>query len=491
MVYTIKCGTHKRGRMTYQEIRKMFYDFFVKNMKSPNIVFALQNEFHIIPELLIDDIEATTIFKIQSFLNSLYLKDIKKIIKRSDENNIFLVFMKGIFYAADLYENYNYRITNDLDLLTTKDDLYNLDFCLRSIGYSCGSDENLLERSEKGHLKYTKSIGRFGRLLVEVHTSVCYPVKCYRGYTDYVLTKVGRQKYLNLEPRMVSPQDRLVHSCLHFFKHAKDAFSHKIMKFPFIIKWQILFDIVLLVNKYGFDENYVYYIAKIHKCSLDLYIPLKIINYIIPGFMDEKIVLSLQNMGLESEILKNSWEKQAIIDCLDKGQLSKKIIEYISFDYSNVMFLSKRYQNIVSYTGEDYRVNIELMLTEKQFVFLVSCENVDLICSSLLIHYSSLNEANDIILEKIVCSFKTENGILCSMVDMPYNNNYTNEIQATCYKQRNKYLCRYTTSKQRILEAIKKSPNEILSFSVTLGGKDECLSGEAWNDFASMKHIKV
>ncbi len=478
--------------MNYNEVKQKFLEFFLKNAKEKNIVKALEKEFYIMPDLLLGNMDISSKYKSQSFINSLYLKDIKKIIELTKNEDIFLVFMKGLFYAADLYDDYNYRLTSDLDVLTRKEDVYKLDNCLRSIGYKYHGHADLIKEIEIGHLKYVKQIGVFGKLLIEVHGSICNPAKYYKEYTEQVLENSDYQKLLFLKPRMESPQDRIIHSCLHFFAHAKEMYSYRLLKLPPRIKWQTLLDIVLLINKYGLNVDYLYEIARTNHCGLDLFFTFKMINRIINGFINDEILLQLKDIGLESEAMENETYKQLIIDNLEGKRKDEKILNSIKFKYDNVLNLSNYYQRITSYNSDSFKVNIDAKVTENKFVFLVDFENVDLEYSSIIIHYTSINkDTEDIALEKIVCSFdKDHNGFL-PVVKMPYNKNYSNEIEASRIIENGKISYCFATKKENLIEALCNTSNNIISYSIHLEGKNVCLTGNSWNDFETMKHIKM
>ena len=481
----------KQNRMNYNQIKHLFLTYFKKKAKSPIIEDVLEKEFHIMPDLFFSNNKSNK-YKIQTFINTLYLKDIKNIIEMSETRNIFLVFMKGIFYAVDLYVDFNCRVTNDLDVLTKKEDLYKLDNCLRSLGYNYTGKQDLIHESEIGHLKYVKPIGAFGRLLIEVHISICNPPKYYKEYTELVVKNVDYQELIGLKPRMESPQDRIIHSCIHFFIHTKDRYSFKLLKLSPIIKWQTLFDIVLLINKYGIDEEYMCQIINKYNCGLDLFFSFKVINEIIPNFISEKFILQLKNIGLESELVENVIEKDFLIACVERGGQNDKLLTSTLFNYDNVLVLSYFFQNAISFHGEDFAVDIDVRMTKSEFSFLLYFKNVDLGEVSLVVHYTTINKAtNDIALEKIVCSFKKYNETFLPMVEMPYNHNYCEDIGSSRIIKKGNVGYQFSVAKEKFVEAIKRSPNNILSYSVYLEGKNKCISGLSWSDFYTMKHIKI
>ena len=367
-----------------------------------------------------------------------------------------------------------------------------MDNFLYSLGYKYYGQGNLIKEVEIGHLKYVKPISIFGELLIEVHGSVCNPAKFYKGYTELVLKNSEYQELLHLKPRMESPQDRIIHSCLHFFAHAKEMFTYKLLKLLPRIKWQTLFDIVLLINKYGLNLDYLYKIAASNHCSLDLFFSLKMINYIIPGYINKEILLQLKSMGLESEAMGNLIFKQLLIYNLEGEMPKEKLINLIHFNYAKIITLSNLYQKIVAYCSNDVTIDIYVKITENEFIFLVKFKNVDLNYSSLVIHYTSINEeTNDLALEKIVCSFKKNNEMFSPIVKMPYNKNYLNEIKASRIKEHGKAMYQYSIKKEMLIKAINKSPNKIISYSVHLEGENICLTGESWDDFKTMQHIKI
>lgn len=248
----------------------------------------------------------------------------------------------------------------------------------------------------------------------------------------------------------------------------------------------------MLINKYGLDVDYLYKIAESNNCSLDLFFSFKMINNIINNYINEEIILRLKNMGLESEAMENLIFKQLLIDNLDGKIREEKLLNSIHFNYNNVLNLSNCYQKIISYCGDDFKVDIDVKTTEDEFLFLVNFENLDLNYSSLIIHYTSINEeTNDLALEKIVCSFRKDNEMLLPVVKMPYNKNYSNEIKSSRIVENGNIMYQFSTKKEKLIKAINKSPNNIISYSVHLEGKNICLSGVSWDDFKTMRHIKM
>ncbi len=379
-----------------------------------------------------------------------------------------------------------------MDVLTRKEDLHKLDDCLRSLGYEYKGKQDLIQESEIGHLKYVKPIGTFGMLLIEVHISICNPPKYYKEYTELVVKNADYQELLGLKPRMESPQDRIIHSCIHFFIHTKDRYAYKLLKLSPIIKWQTLFDIVLLINKYGMDDKYMYQIARKYNCALDLFFSFKMINEIIPNYINEKILLQLKNIGLGSELIENVTEKEFLIASVERETQNDKLLTSTLLNYDNVLVLSHFYRNAISFREEDFAVDIDVKMTKNEFSFLVDFKNIDLSEVSLVVHYTTINkETNDIALEKIVCSFKKDNEIFLPMVKMPYNRNYCEDIESLRIIKNGNIVYQFSVDKEKFVAAIKQSPNKILSYSAYLEGKNICISGLSWLDFNTMKHIKI
>ena len=477
--------------MKNSEVLQFFYKYFLTHKKIKNIQDALEKEFGIIPELMVGDSANSITYRIQCFLNKLYLKDVSRILEASKDKPLSIVFMKGVFLAADLYENYNYRLSCDLDILIEKNDLLQLDEILKKIGYSCDVDTcNIALYSMKNHIKYVKPIYGYGKLLIEVHTNICNPSQLYRGYTKWVMRRSKTVNLLELNPRLESEQDRLIHGCLHFFNHFYTAYSYRLLNLQPVLKWKSLIDIALMINKYGINTDYVMDVAKTFNCGLDIYCTFNIINFIIPNLVPRRLLNELKKNELNSEVITDYRQLDFIYETFGLKKCRYKLIDIIKMDYSNVLLVTSRYQNLFSFENDKFIINAFIKKTTESLVLLMECDKFNIKNSTIVVHYSSINrETDDIILEKIKCDFREKK--FEPYITMPYNKNYQHNIKGKIKRLNGLIFCMFTVPIEAIKNAISIAPKNTISLSFTLAEADICLSGKSWDNFETMKHFKI
>lgn len=478
--------------MEYQKIIQIFCDYFKIHKKNIDFKVALEKEFGIIPELILGSSACSNVYKIQSFFNKLYLKDIRKIIELAEYKAIDIMFMKGMFWAVDLYPNYNYRLSCDLDILTLEENLQCLDEILREVGYSCEIYmDSLVERSRKYHIRYIKNIFNFGELLIEVHTNVFNPAKFYRGYTKWVMKSRETVNLLGVHAQIENAQDRIIHSCLHFCCHLIEMYDNRLLNLKSTLKWKSLIDMALLINKYGININYLLDVVKNFQCGQDIYLPLKIVNSIIPGIVSNEVFYKLEELGLNSEILTNSLYLDGINEYFGFSNSKHKLLDIVNMNYDHVIILSRQYQKLFSYCSEKFIVSTYIKINFKSVLILMNCKNLKIDNSIISVHYCIINrETQDLSLEKIKCEFNQDTS-KTPIITMPYNTNYEKNIQAKVKQKKNKLQCLFTIPIEALNKIIKIAPNQTISLSFILEGDEICLSGNSWNDFETMRHFKI
>lgn len=195
---------------------------------------------------------------LQRLKNSCYLKDIKKMLSFAEKENLRLVFLKGIFLAADLYQKMDSRQSNDIDCLVEEKNFLKLHDFILQLGYESESISQdditngiYREKIDNEHSCYKKMIGNIA-LSIEVH---CYAInagKTFAESADFFIEQSEPGDLLELKPYLLKTEYNLVFLMMHFFKHLPVYYLHNsILGHPVKINLSNLCDIALMVKKYG------------------------------------------------------------------------------------------------------------------------------------------------------------------------------------------------------------------------------------------------
>lgn len=195
---------------------------------------------------------------LQRLKNACYLKDIKEMLGFAENENIRLVFLKGIFLAADLYPNIASRQSNDIDCLIAQKDFLKLHCFMLRLGYESEniSQDDIIsgiyqEKIENEHACYKKTIGNI-LLLIEVH---CFAINAGNAFAEpanFFIEHSEQRDLLELKPYLLKTECNLVFLMIHFFKHLPLFYLHNsILGHSVKVNLSSLYDIALMVKKYG------------------------------------------------------------------------------------------------------------------------------------------------------------------------------------------------------------------------------------------------
>jgi len=199
----------------------------------------------------------------QKMKNEIFLKEILKFLAEAERSNVELIFLKGIFLAADLYKPMEMRRFGDIDILIDINDLNKVLGILENCGYafddSCKKrtllkyNGSLHSQIFKEHLEFYKEINAtFGQAIipVEIHAAPFNPAGIYCNDTQGIIERAYRESIWGATPWLLEIHDRIIYSMLHFFKHFFLYFDKIISGKEAYIDIQNLNDIALMVDKY-------------------------------------------------------------------------------------------------------------------------------------------------------------------------------------------------------------------------------------------------
>lgn len=189
--------------------------------------------------------------------NKAFLVAISEFLEECERKRLKTVFFKGIFLAADLYDQMENRISNDIDVIIDISDFFEFNKILEDLGYvhefySKESDnyEYYLDEIKQHHLGYIKEIDN-ETVHLEVHTTVVNPASMFENITNEFVQNSSRKELLGLKPFVLDVEYNLIALTMHFFKHLPlSYFQNMLFQRAFDVNLSNIHDIALYVYKY-------------------------------------------------------------------------------------------------------------------------------------------------------------------------------------------------------------------------------------------------
>jgi len=212
--------------------------------------------------------------------NDAFQNAIIELINESEKRGLHPVFFKGLFLAADLYEQIDRRVSNDIDIIIPLGKFREYHELMESLGYDHeilngenDTFEDYYEEVKKRHLKYMKHFEN-EMVNIEVHTTVINPASVFDNNTDDFISHSHPQELLGLHPYIFDKEYNLVALCMHFFKHLPlTYFQNLIFGREYDINLSNIHDIANLVNKYKSDIDW--------NCTLEITKSMRVVKYLL------------------------------------------------------------------------------------------------------------------------------------------------------------------------------------------------------------------
>ena len=139
-----------------------------------------------------------------------------KLLRLLREKNIAVIVLKGAYLAEAVYDDIGLRPMGDVDLLVKKDDLLRVEQELLALG-SIPKEYNRVLAQDNHHFVY--ELPRTN-LRVEIHWTVFLPNNSFQINLDGLWNRAQPVTLVQTSTLALSPEDLLLHLCLHTAKHA-------------------------------------------------------------------------------------------------------------------------------------------------------------------------------------------------------------------------------------------------------------------------------
>lgn len=282
----------------------------------------------------------------QKIRNENQLKEINKISKNLNSNNISYVFLKGTILNQTIFKS-GERASNDIDILINKDSIADVTKILNKIGYVQGKydyqsdsiikyNENELRQSLliKGEtcpfIKKTNSIA-IKTIDVDLNFSLDWTPNYNQNIITHILNNREKITIKNIQIFSANLYDNIIELCVHLYKD---------MALIDIIKKRKVFDLYKLIDVYYFINHYINEIdfkfleSKIKKFDAQnyVYFALKYINTMFDDFNHQNIlnlINNLENCITDDEILNVIFDQyNRKLKLYTKLDLKERIFRY-------------------------------------------------------------------------------------------------------------------------------------------------------------------
>lgn len=229
---------------------------------------------------------------------------VNEVLQNFKAARIKVIVLKGAALAETVYQNIALRPMADIDLLVKKEDLYRTEITLLNLGYAVPERYRYREKKrlyeENHHLPpYVK--GKKG-ICIEVHWNIERPSSLFQIDIDGMWKRARPAKIANVEVLVLSPEDLILHLCLHASFHHKFRvklrhicdISETIQHYQDEIDWKQLLSIT---NEYGISK-FIYCTLSLTKKMLGTEIPDDVLNELKPDTFDPQLINSAEEMIL-------------------------------------------------------------------------------------------------------------------------------------------------------------------------------------------------
>lgn len=282
-------------------------------------------------------------------LNSRRINNLQEILKLFAEKNMQVIGLKGVILVQLVYKDLGLRPMSDIDLLVEEADLQRAEKIMNRLGYR--THVSGIKRFFLNFLTRKHQLPIFSNIqnntFIEIHSDINPPINQYKA--DLQLFKDKSIFLKNSLLKTFSPEDLLIHLCLHLDRH---FFIHG----KFRLAW--ISDILELLRKFQTKFQWKLFMQSCENQQIEqpIYQILNLVNrlyaYQFPTEIAEKIVF-FHSSELEDEFVnylnRQQSEKQILKEKKIRAALGRisgrkaKIKFLLSYLFPSVSFLKQKY----------------------------------------------------------------------------------------------------------------------------------------------------
>lgn len=239
--------------------------------------------------------------------NALLYKELHQALSALRETGSAVIVLKGAALAETVYPNRALRPMSDIDLLVRKEEVSRAEAKLSAMGYvfqEHPKGEAWL-REQYYHSVFVKDAITSTEIHLEIHWHLERPSRPFQINIDGLWDRAVPATIAGVETLVLSPEDLLLHLCLHTCKHKLTGGLR-----PFC-------DIAETIRQYGqhLDWGQIQTRASQWQINQYVYLPLQLARKMLGAAVPEPALDALQPEGFDARLL--DWAREEILE--DKG----------------------------------------------------------------------------------------------------------------------------------------------------------------------------
>jgi hypothetical protein len=183
------------------------------------------NEDHIVGKDVMDRLKKS--YLMTAAMNMRLYKELRRILEALKDKRIDVIVLKGAFLAETVYGDIGLRSMGDIDLLVKKEDLSRTDKIMTDLRYVASTLKHSHEWYAENHHHLPPYYQSENGVKVEIHWHI---VKLSKPFHEKMIERFWKRarpiKLANTQALALSPEDLLLHLCLHSLSH---GFAPKVL----------------------------------------------------------------------------------------------------------------------------------------------------------------------------------------------------------------------------------------------------------------------
>ena len=235
-------------------------------------------------------------YYVNAVRNTLLFQELQNILRTLGRRGRAAIVLKGAALAETVYPNRALRPMSDLDLLIHKEELVDVEELFAELDYVL--DEKQLKMKEwydthYHHLAFHKVLAPSLTLRCEIHWSLERPTRPFPIDIDGIWKRAVPATIADIQALVLSPEDLLVHLCLHTCKHRLTG------------GFRAFCDIAETIRHFGQDMDWKQIHARASEWRINtfVYVPLRLAQMLLGAQVPEWVMNALEPGDFDNRLL--------------------------------------------------------------------------------------------------------------------------------------------------------------------------------------------
>jgi putative nucleotidyltransferase-like protein len=228
-----------------------------------------------------------------------FSRELAQLLEVFRRHGITAIVLKGGHLGQVIYESFALRTMGDLDIMVRRDELARAAGLLTDLGYApqyFGVEE--VDYAQHHHIR---PMAKPEGIRVEIHWSIARPTALFDIDLEGIWTRARRTEIAGVESLVLSPEDLILHLCLHA------SFAHK-----FRLGLRACWDLLEVARHYKdtVDWDQVVRRAQQWRIGKYVYLTLRLVRDLLAADIPVAALAALEPPGFPSEAV--AWARTCI-----------------------------------------------------------------------------------------------------------------------------------------------------------------------------------